>query len=71
MIDRQVFQAVVDSFLAGLNPLERGIFVLRFWYVLKPAEIAGKYGMKEQTVYNMLYRLRKEFRARWEEENHG
>ena len=65
MIDEQVFAAVVNEFLDGLNPLERGIFVLRFWYFCKPAQIAEKYRIREQTVYNMLYRLRKEFREHW------
>lgn len=65
MIDEQAFTAIVNAFLDRLNPLERGIFVLRFWYFYKPAQIAETYRIKEQTVYNMLYRLRKEFKAYW------
>lgn len=67
MIDRQAFTKIMNAFLGSLSPLERDIFVLRFWYFYKPSEIAEKYRMKEKTVYNMLYRLRKQFCVYWGE----
>lgn len=43
------------------------IFVLRFWYMDTPREIAKHMGLKEKNVYNTLYQMRKRFRVYWEQ----
>lgn len=68
MIDRQSFAQRLNGFLDTLGSLERSIFVLRFWYFKTPKEIARKFGMKEKTIYNILYQLRVRFARYWKEE---
>lgn len=65
MIDRQAFTQRLNRFLEALNPSERNMFVLRFWYLKTPREIAEQFELREKTVYNTLYRLRKQFREYW------
>lgn len=71
MVDRQVFTELLNTFLDGLTQRDRNIFVLRFWYFYDPQEIAEKYGMKEKAVYNVLYRLRRQFQEYWKEQTGG
>lgn len=65
MLDRQSFVQRLNGFLGILDPCERNLFVLRFWYLKTPREIAEQFELREKTVYNMLYRLRKQFKEYW------
>ena len=67
MIDRDDFVSRMDEFLNRQSQIDRMIFVLRFWYMKTPKEIAKQMDMKEKTVYNTLYQMRKRFRDYWEQ----
>lgn len=67
MIDRDDFVRRMDKFLNRQSQIDRMIFVLRFWYMKTPKEIAKQMDMKEKTVYNTLYQMRKRFRDYWEQ----
>ena len=54
-------------FLEKQTRTDRMIFVLRFWYMETPREIAKHMGLKEKNVYNTLYQMRKRFRVYWEQ----
>lgn len=66
MIERQAFADRLNGFLSILPPQDRNIFVRRFWFFETPAEIAQMYGIKEKSVYNRLFALRRKFRTYWE-----
>ena len=66
MIERQAFADRLNGFLSILPPQDRNIFVRRFWFFETPAEIAKMYGIKEKSVYNRLFALRRKFRTYWE-----
>ena len=67
VIDRDDFVSRMDEFLNRQSQIDRMIFVLRFWYMKSPKEIAKQMDMKEKTVYNTLYQMRKRFRDYWEQ----
>ncbi len=67
VIDRDDFVSRMDEFLNRQSQIDRMIFVLRFWYMKTPKEIAKQMDMKEKTVYNTLYQMRKRFRDYWEQ----
>ncbi len=67
MIDRDDFVRRMDKFLNRQSQIDRMIFVLRFWYMKTPKKIAKQMDMKEKTVYNTLYQMRKRFRDYWEQ----
>lgn len=68
-VEKQAFLEFLTAFLGKLGRKERDFFVLRFWYLHSPREIAAQFGMREKEVYNCLYRIRQQFRKAWEEEN--
>ena len=57
----------LNGFLEKQTRTDRMIFVLRFWYMETPREIAKHMGLKEKNVYNTLYQMRKRFRVYWEQ----
>lgn len=59
---RQLVQTVND-FLAELPQEKRNIFIRRYWYSERVADIAKAYGIRENTVSMMLNRLRKKLRT--------
>lgn len=67
MIDRDDFVQRLNGFLEKQTRTDRMIFVLRFWYMDTPREIAKHMGLKEKNVYNTLYQMRKRFRVYWEQ----
>lgn len=67
MIDREDFVRRMNEFLEKQPQMDRMIFVLRFWYMKTPREIAKQMDMKEKAVYNTLYQMRKRFREYWEQ----
>lgn len=67
MIDREDFVRRMNEFLEKQPQMDRMIFVLRFWYMKTPREIAKQMDIKEKAVYNTLYQMRKRFREYWEQ----
>ena len=54
---RELIRAI-DDFLQGLPADKRNIFVCRYWYFDSVADIAIRFGMKENNVSVTLHRLR-------------
>lgn len=52
----------INDFLAELPSDKRRMFVLRYWYCCEIPEIAGRLGMRKNTVSVTLNRLRKQLR---------
>ena len=50
--------AAIERFLSGLSPVERSVFVCRYWYLDTSREIAEKSGFSQGKVRTMLRRLR-------------
>ena len=48
----------IDRFLETLAPMERSVFLCRYWYLDSSQEIAAKSGFSETKVRSMLHRLR-------------
>ena len=58
----------IDAFLRKEKPITRHVFVRRYWYADSIAQIAQTFGMSEEKVKSMLYRMRKRLRAHLHEE---
>ena len=56
--DSAEITAAIDSFLGGLNPVERGVFMRRYWMMESIADVAGRYGISVSKTTTMLFRLR-------------
>ncbi len=52
----------INDFLSELTPDKRRMFVLRYWYCCEIPEIAGRLGIRKNTVSVTLNRLRKQLR---------
>lgn len=57
----------INSFLEGLTPEKRKVFVLRYWYMASVKEIMTECGMGKSKVETMLFRLRNELKGYLEE----
>ena len=57
-LELEELTAVLDKFLGNLDPEARRIFMRRYWYFSKPAEIASAFGISEHKVYKSLQRTR-------------
>lgn len=58
-IDNAALTECINSFLSSLPPINRVVFVRRYWYVSSISEIAEQYDMSENKVKSILFRLRK------------
>lgn len=67
LLVRQLGEAVND-FLSRLNREKRVLFVLRYFELLGPKEIAARMGLREATVRSSLFRLRQQLRTYLEQE---
>ena len=56
--DSAEITAAIDSFLGGLNPVERGVFMRRYWMMEPIDEIARRYDISSSKTTTMLFRLR-------------
>lgn len=58
----EVLRDAMNRFLRGLDPAERILFLRRYVYGESPASLAGRFGMKENTVCARLLRTRKKLK---------
>lgn len=49
----------LNEFLQRLSPVERKVFVRRYWYADTVRDVAERFNMSESKVKSMLFRLRK------------
>lgn len=60
--DRRELVRILNTFLAGLSPENRVIFLRRYWYCETAAEIARHCGLRENAVYTRLHRMRNQLK---------
>ena len=56
--DSAEITAALNSFLEGLNPVERGVFMRRYWMMDPIADIAERYDISVSNTTTMLFRIR-------------
>lgn len=66
--DRVILADTLNVFLASLKPLERQVFLRRYWSAEPVGEIARSLGLSGSRVTSMLFRARKRLRKALEEE---
>ncbi len=66
--DARETAAVISRFLEGLPPLQRQLFLRRYWYGDGIDALARRFAMREGTVKSGLFRLREKLRRVLEEE---
>ncbi|MBQ4105031.1 MAG: sigma-70 family RNA polymerase sigma factor [Clostridia bacterium] len=58
----------INSFLSGLSPIERRVFVKRYWYLSSVSAISSDTGFSQSKIKSILHRLRKRLRSNLEKE---
>lgn len=66
-IRRETLESI-QRFLNTLTPVERGLFVCRYWYLDSSKEIAEKSGFSQEKVRSMLCKIRIRLERHLEEE---
>lgn len=61
MEDRELAE-LLERFLSALPRRDRDIFLRRYWFVDPLADVARRYGMKENTVKASLFRSRRKLK---------
>ena len=59
---------LLNTFLAGLLPKDRQLFVRRYWYLDSIAQLAELFSLGENAVKSRLFRLRSKLRRQLEKE---
>ena len=54
----------LNRFLGELEPTERRVFLLRYYYAMSREEIAARYGLSEGRVKYLLERARRTLRKK-------
>ena len=62
-LDRQAAEEALNRFLDGLLPLQREVFLRRYWYLDSIEDIARRAGWSKSRVTTTLHRLRVRLRA--------
>ena len=58
VIDKLMYEDLINRFLGELSDLNRDIFVSRYWHLYTVAEIAKRYHISESRVKVALFRMR-------------
>lgn len=67
-VEARELERTVNRFLHTLPEQACSVFLRRYWYAEPLGDIAGRYGMKENTVKTSLFRTRQKLRAYLEKE---
>lgn len=59
----------IDRFLSKLSARDRNVFLCRYYYTYSTAEIAARFGMRENYLRNLLSRLRGRLKKHLEKED--
>lgn len=62
---------VISGFLRKQDELSRNIFLRRYWYYDSVKCIANDYGMKEEKISQILFKIRKKLRKHLEQEGYN
>ena len=71
VVDDMALKESLNSFLAGLEPEKRNIFMRRYWYTDEITEIAERFGYSESKIKSMLMRMREKLRKHFEKDGIG
>ncbi len=63
-------RALLERFLRGLEPLDRRLFVGRYWYGYPPRSLAAAYNLTPNAVNLRIMRVRERLRAFLEQEGY-
>ena len=67
-VDEMLLVESINHFLAALPQIKRRIFIRRYWYMSSIREISQQYGISESKVKTILWRMRKQLKAKLEME---
>lgn len=67
-VEQRELTASLDRFLGTLPPVQRRVFVCRYWYLDPISDIAERFGFSQSKVKSMLHRLRKQLKQHLERE---
>lgn len=59
---RHALTEAVNAFLGSLDEERRAMFVRRYWYAESVGQIAGRFGIRENTAAQILRRIRKKLK---------
>ncbi len=62
VLEGAALSGILDAFLRTLPETKRIIFLRRYWYAEPVADIAARFGYKENRVRTMLFRIREELK---------
>lgn len=68
IVEDRELEEILNRFLRTLPERDCNVFLRRYWYAETLAEVAGRYGMKQNTVKTSLYRSREKLRKYLEKE---
>lgn len=70
-VDAKLLGKVISRFLSLQNEQSRNIFIRRYWYFDSLKEIAKDYGLKEERISLILFRMRKKLKNFLEKEGYN
>ena len=63
LVERRELALVLRGFLQKLEPVQRNVFLCRYWYFETAPEIAERFGFSPVKVRSMLHRTRKQLKS--------
>lgn len=69
-VEQRESARIIREYLAALPAMERRVFLRRYWYMDRVADIAGAFDFTEAKVASMLHRTRAKLRAKLESEGY-
>ena len=69
-LEAQELAGIISAFLKEQPPMQRDVFLRRYWYADDIAQIARRYYMTQSKVKSMLFRTRNALRAHLEKEGY-
>lgn len=67
-VEEMVLVQSIEQFLYAQSQQKRNIFIRRYWYLHSIKDIADVYGMSENKLTSLLFRMRKELQIHLEKE---
>jgi RNA polymerase sigma-70 factor (ECF subfamily) len=62
-VEAKELACYINTFLDAISPVERNVFVMRYFYLASTSDICGRFAMSESKLKSMLYRIRKKLRT--------